>query len=449
MRPVPPRHHRVRRLPGRDHRRLHRRRLLRPDRPDRIGQVDRDRRHDLRPVRLGTALGSGERHPVRAGADRQPLHRPAGLRRRRSALRRRPGGAPVRQVDHPAEPAAGALPRPDRHRRPGGRRADRVAGRRPPRGPPAGVRAAGAGLRGLLHLCRAAAGRLRHLPAGQRRRAAEHPAQAARRPALRVDRPDGRQASHRGQCPDRRPARTADLLRRRHRGRRAGRPGQGSHPRCPARHGRHRDRRPGGAGQTPSRGRSPSRSAGGQTSPPSTPSSRPTAWRSCSAPSLPPTRAIDSPAPPPARRTRHSVSQKRRSLPGLARVRWRKPCAGTENEPRDAGPCSGARRRGRDDRQRADQPPARPPRPRSAGSTQCRADHERCRVGHDRVDGRDHPAPRSDRGAAVGDRAGRHGRPGQRRHRGRRGDRARPTATRHRRDGGRRVRRGGLGAARA
>ena len=83
-------HGRLRVVPRSGDRRLHRRRLLRPGRPDRLRQVDRHRRDDLRPLRHGPALAGQADGDVRAGADRGPRHRPAGVRRRAPALRRRP-----------------------------------------------------------------------------------------------------------------------------------------------------------------------------------------------------------------------------------------------------------------------------------------------------------------------------------------------------------------------
>ena len=49
---------------------------------DRVGQVDRHRRHDLRPLRVGAALAGPADGHVRAGPDRQPRHGAAGVRRR-------------------------------------------------------------------------------------------------------------------------------------------------------------------------------------------------------------------------------------------------------------------------------------------------------------------------------------------------------------------------------
>ena len=65
---------RLHRLPRTDHCGLHRRRLLRPGRADRLGQVHRARRDLLRPLRHGAALG-----------------RPAGIATRSPRRRPRPG----------------------------------------------------------------------------------------------------------------------------------------------------------------------------------------------------------------------------------------------------------------------------------------------------------------------------------------------------------------------
>ena len=175
-------------VPRPDHRRLHRRRLLRAGRADRLGQVHRHRRDDLRALRHGAALEDRrERDPVRARPDRRPRHRAAGLRRRRPALRRRPGAAPDgKQIVTSSNARLERLARPGRAPATRGRRADRVAGRRR-----RGRRQRSSELLGLPfeHFCTvrgAAAGRVRRrscTPASADRQ--EILLEAARRPALR------------------------------------------------------------------------------------------------------------------------------------------------------------------------------------------------------------------------------------------------------------------------
>ena len=77
-----PRHRRVRLVPRAGDRRLHRRRLLRPRRTDRVGEVDHHRRHHVRPVRHRAPLGTVQRRLLRPRTDHQPVHRLPDLRRR-------------------------------------------------------------------------------------------------------------------------------------------------------------------------------------------------------------------------------------------------------------------------------------------------------------------------------------------------------------------------------
>ena len=85
-------------------RRLHRRRLLRPGRPDRLGQVDGHRRDDVRPVRVGAPLGPQGHGLARARPHRRPRHRQAGLRGRRASATSWPGScaAPAATVSQRA-----------------------------------------------------------------------------------------------------------------------------------------------------------------------------------------------------------------------------------------------------------------------------------------------------------------------------------------------------------
>ena len=61
-------------VPGTGDRRLRRRRLLRPGRADRLGQVHRHRRDDASPCTAPCRAGRTSGWYVRAGADRRPRH---------------------------------------------------------------------------------------------------------------------------------------------------------------------------------------------------------------------------------------------------------------------------------------------------------------------------------------------------------------------------------------
>ena len=143
--------------------------------PTGVRQVHGDRRDDVRAVRVGAALGRPAHGRARAGADRQPRHRAAGVRRRRAALRGRPRAAPgrVRRRCRCATPGwSGCATRPapaapTRTTEPLADGAGQVTD--------GGRGAARAALRRLLHLRGAAAGRLRRVPA---RRAAQAPGEA-------------------------------------------------------------------------------------------------------------------------------------------------------------------------------------------------------------------------------------------------------------------------------
>ncbi len=85
---------RLRRLPRARDGGLRRRGLLRSRRTDGLGEVHGDRRDDVRALRVGAPLGRPADGRTRDGAERQPRHGPARVRRRGRALRRRPRAAP-------------------------------------------------------------------------------------------------------------------------------------------------------------------------------------------------------------------------------------------------------------------------------------------------------------------------------------------------------------------
>ena len=97
----------LRRVPRADHGRLHRRRLLRAGRPDRLRQVDRARRDLLRALRHRPALERPARDRQRARAVARRGPGTADLRVGRLPVRGDPGGPPRRQGPghHHATPA--------------------------------------------------------------------------------------------------------------------------------------------------------------------------------------------------------------------------------------------------------------------------------------------------------------------------------------------------------
>ena len=180
---------RVRVLPRAHHRRLRRRRVLRPGRAHRRGQVHGDRRDDVRPVRLGAALGQRAHGGARAGADRRPRHGAVRVRRRGRAAApsatSSPAscGAPRAAACRCAPPgwSGCAIPRAPAQPR---RRPSRwpTARRRPPR---PSRSCSGLPFERLHHLRGAAAGRVRRVPARRAAQAAGDAGAAARARRLR------------------------------------------------------------------------------------------------------------------------------------------------------------------------------------------------------------------------------------------------------------------------
>ena len=186
-------------VPRRGTRRLHRRRLLRTRRPDRLRQVHGDRRDDVRPVRLGAAVGPQGHGLARTRAVGRPRHRQAGLRGRPASVTWWPANcaAPARQVNQRAASLERlADPRRPRH----ARRPDLPAGQGPGRRQRGGREAARPEVRGLHPVRGAAPGPVRRLPARQAERPAGHPAAAARRRALPADDDAGEPAGQRGRA---------------------------------------------------------------------------------------------------------------------------------------------------------------------------------------------------------------------------------------------------------
>ena len=183
-----------------DRGRLRRRRPLRPRRTDGFGQVERDRRHDLRPLRVDAPLGQEG-----GGAGHQPGPPPGPGPARLHGRGRRVHGGPGRQGHgrrrgHDQGGPARAPGRRRRGRDPGRRR---QGPHRRDRGPPR------AHLRALLHLCGAAPGRVRRPPPRRAPQAPGHAPGPPRPRPLRGHGPGRPLPGHRSRGPGRgpRPAR--------------------------------------------------------------------------------------------------------------------------------------------------------------------------------------------------------------------------------------------------